>query len=127
MYVCIHTHTHTHTNMYISMHMQSVSWACLAECPAYAPPQHGGAYPSAVTHEGDTVSVYCDSGYELRCADDSACDTVTCQNDGENEGVCLHEVPAIQTHVHAHVHTCTRMHTHAHTLSRVCESALSFS
>ena len=121
MYVCIHTHTHTHTNMYICMHMQSVSWACLAECPAYAPPQHGGAYPSAVTHEGDTVSVYCDSGYELRCADDSACDTATCQNDGENEGVChvcLHEVPAIQTHMHTHARTCT------HSVSRVRERSL---
>ena len=58
--------------------LMSVSWACL---PSYAPvvaPLHGGAYPQAVTHEGDNVSVYCDAGYEKRCpADSGQCVTVT--------------------------------------------------
>ena len=72
-----------------NVELMSVSWACLAECEAVAAPLHGGAYPSVVTHEGDTVSVYCDQKYELRCGDDagSDCATLTCQNDGEGNGV----------------------------------------
>jgi len=74
--------------------LQSVSWACLVECPTYTAPLHGAAYPTSVTHEGDTVSVSCDAGYEMRCGDDSDCATTTCQNDGENGGFYVPEGPA---------------------------------
>ena len=58
--------------------LMSVSWACLVECAPVVAPLHGGAYPQAVTHEGDNVSVYCDAGYEKRCpADSGQCVTVT--------------------------------------------------
>eukprot|EP00802_Teleaulax_amphioxeia_P000724 Tamp_00724.p1 GENE.Tamp_00724~~Tamp_00724.p1 ORF type:complete len:968 (+),score=193.40 Tamp_00724:245-2905(+) len=68
--------------------LMSVSWACLAECEPMAAPLHGSVLPEAIMHEGDMVSIYCDSGYEARCADGSSdCTSLTCQNDGEGNGV----------------------------------------
>ena len=70
--------------------LMSVTWACLAECEPMAAPLHGTVSPEGVMHEGDTISVSCAAGYSLRCDDDSdACSTVTCQNDGDNNGIYL--------------------------------------
>jgi len=53
--------------------LQSVSWACRAECAPVAAPVHGSVLggmnqfgdevvSGGIKHEGDTVSISCDSG-----------------------------------------------------------------
>jgi len=71
--------------------LMSVTWACLAECGDFVAPLHGSALPQGIMHEGDTISVTCAVGYELRCGDGASddCSTLTCQNDGENNGIYL--------------------------------------
>jgi len=69
--------------------LMSVSWACLAECTPIVAPMHGSIISStSVMHQLDTISFHCDSGYELQCTDGSQdCSLITCQNDGEGNGV----------------------------------------
>jgi hypothetical protein len=79
----------------------SVSWACLAECAPLDAPLWGQVIPSpAITHEGDLAKVVCNSNFALQCdgvlvsAGAPDCSTVSCSNDGENNGVYLPPGPA---------------------------------
>ena len=71
--------------------LQSVSWACMAECAPVAAPVHGSVLGGGgIKHQGDTVSISCDSGYAMVCADGTRseeCNALSCQSDGKGNGV----------------------------------------